>query len=128
MKASEAMRLGAMASGQAFGLLEDAAGNTCALGAIRRAIGLPTRNMGTMELFASSVMLHETFPILLTDVASRCPGCSMEIGGPAYLGDLVVHLNNDDRWTRSQIADLIQEYEERAAAAAAPVEELVSAL
>lgn len=135
MKASEAMRLGAMVSGQAFGVLEDEGGNTCAMGAVRAAVGLPTRHLEYWHLVASQVELYQRFPILGTPAPALCPACSVPIVADRNLGDLLVHLNNDDRWTRERIADLVQEYESRqeqraAIAESSPVadEELVGTL
>ncbi len=136
MKASEAMRLGAMLSGQAFGLLEASDGRTCAMGALRKAVGLPVRGMSKLERWSTQARLKRQFPILAMTPEAFCPGCRLQVFEGVVLVDLIVHLNNDDRWSRERIADLVQKYEERAAAVSRPTEsdncpsteELVAAL
>lgn len=100
MRLSEAIRLGAMLRPQGFGRGFDGSG-TCAWGAAFEAAGYIPKN----ELFDSTWMprwgqhaFHAIF-----DVRRQCPQCSRK-----YDTEMVVHLNDEHRWTREQIADWIE--------------------
>src|SRR6266702_918790 len=98
MKLSEAMRLGAMLKPQGFGLFDVIRDElACALVAARLAIGL------------DKALLSE-FPVLYEPV-DKCPSCSLEY--QFGLSQMVVHLNDDHRWTRERIADWIEANFER---------------
>ena len=91
MKLSEAMRLGALLGPQAFGQFITKDGGGCAMGAAIQACS------------------GAAWPVLLT--YATCPACGEK--NPA--GAIIMHLNDDHRWTREQIADWVQTVEEREA-------------
>ena len=86
MRVSEAMRLGAMLDEQGFGAF-DRDGKTCAMWAAMKAVN---RQMPI------------GWPEILKTV-SACPACIYERSLDLY--SVIVHLNDDHRWTREQIAD-----------------------
>lgn len=99
MKLSEAMRLGAMLKPQTFGWFTDAAGGTCAMGAATDAAG--------------GHCLQEWSAVLRVSVAT-CPACGVTVrtGRGTYAGGaLIVHLNDNHRWTRERIADWVETVE-----------------
>lgn len=98
MTLSEAMRLGAMVTPQAFGLLRDGEG-TCALGAAYVAVGLLKASC------CGIATAHARFPVLATE--ATCPLC----GYIRELDSIVAHLNDDHYWTREQIADFVETIE-----------------
>lgn len=127
MRLSEAMRLGAMTTGQAFGteretrtisrghfLKEEATVDyACAIGAAYLAAGIKCRpilesedgrdpNRGTQATHMAEVPL-EWYRML--HMETSCPACD---GETRRLGRLIPHLNDDHRWTREQIADFVE--------------------
>jgi hypothetical protein len=106
MRLSEAIRLGAMATGHATGTSLSNDGNTCALGAALVAIGKATR------LYSNAFYY---WPILNEQVFHPVTGeCLCMLSA-------VRILNDDHRWTREQIADWVQTVEsERQQADASP--------
>lgn len=97
MRLSEAIRLGAMLKPQGFGVLRDASGATCALGAALDAIGHG-------ENYTAAYI---EFPICRASLIHP-------VRGGASIGMYVLMtLNDDHRWTREQIADWVQTIEER---------------
>jgi hypothetical protein len=114
MKPSEALRLGAMVSQQAFGTI----GNTewsCALGAI--AIGYNWNgNPDPKTIFDPDHPGYDAYRLVLPDTRKHrekiqgnwptaCPvhGC-LTADGHAMLP----HLNDDHRWSRNRIADWLE--------------------
>lgn len=82
MMLSEAMRLGAMATGQCYGVLCDDVGNTCAIGSVIYASG------GIRGAFVSISIFYEL---------------AIQIPDQTWID--IVEKNNKDRMTREQIAD-----------------------
>ena len=105
MRFSEAMRLGAMLRPrQAFWLLHDPSDNsTCAMGAACEAVGI----LDTIEYGGRYTGKGPQEWRWIT-MAMLCPACS-------HFHDqvqaLVIHLNNDHRWTRERIADWVEAQE-----------------
>ena len=90
MRLSEAIRLGAMMTSQAFQALFTNDG-ACALGAALLAIGA-----------APDQALHSAlnrWPWAFT-VSANCPSC----GRSRCVFEVITHLNDAHRWTREQIA------------------------
>jgi hypothetical protein len=105
MRLSDAIRLGAMMKPQAFkGLFRD--GGSCALGAALDAIGC-----GLDDGFRDQLAL---FPTTIGIGRVTCPQC----GRFGWIDAVVVHLNDDHRWTREAIADFVEPLERRAESAA----------
>lgn len=105
MQLSEAIRLGAKLHPQGFGGYSTygssgpASVHTCAIGAAFVAAGL--MNADTMTL--NYLQITKVFPILGPDA------CNMD--RPLRLQDYIVHLNDDLRMTREDIADDIEQIE-----------------
>lgn len=96
MRMYEAMRLGAMLGPQLVGVLVNSAGGFCARGAALLGAGENNLYMFPVE----------------TALRCDCPaGCFLAVP-LRNLGYTVVHLNNDHRWTREQIADWLEPIEE----------------
>jgi hypothetical protein len=101
MSLTDAIRLGAAATRQVRGAFYTGGGDvairTCALGAALYAMGrLITRD----DL--SDVVVY-IFPELHT--SANCPEC--RVGDE--LGDMIVHMNDEHKWTRNQIAAWIDD-------------------
>ena len=104
MRYSEAMRLGAMASGQAFYKLCDEAGNTCAQGAVLLARGITDFREGRAWMRPD---IQDFVQFLKTDAI--CPVRSER----NYVCNIIAFLNNDQRWSRERIADWVATIEPR---------------
>lgn len=106
MKFSEAMRIGAKKGKQLFVVLESN-GDTCAMGAAILGTGVPAEAV-TCAYYQP---LKVSYGFLAT--AAKCPVCGVV---PTWAGSpesgcvtgVVIHLNNDHRWTREAIADWIE--------------------
>lgn len=119
MKLSEAIRLGAMLRPlQAFDVLfNPETGATCAMGAAGEAVGvLDTSRRNAWKTDAKSKAPKEWRWVVKP---ASCPLCGdvfdMPVMFPRYKRDtqaVIVHLNNDHRWTRERIADWVQGIEE----------------
>lgn len=112
MRLSEAIRLGAMTGPQCFGAWrrDDA---TCAIGAAGVAISF------------QGIDISEAFPIMRR-VAS-CPLGDVLGSHCRWVCHVIQHLNDDHKWTREQIADLVeglerQQAETQAVPASVPAE------
>lgn len=93
LKLSEAIRLGAMMTEQAFATFGDRT-KTCAIGAAQVALGLePGHDDGLAE------MLIETPSVALPCEHRR---------NANSIGSAVIHLNDDDRWPRERIATWLE--------------------
>ncbi len=104
MRLSEAIRLGAMNKPQGFGWYDDGAA-TCAMGAAMEAVGCSKQPLITKRMW----------PVLVQSPAS-CPACDLVLHGSDRLfavGAIVVHLNDEHRWKREQIADWVESLEQR---------------
>jgi len=111
MKISQALRLGAKTGKQLFNDAFDNGGGTCAYWAIRKGFDLGNDADGKLVFDLQHYRLI------------YCPvkGCQLPYtngGGektptlmpwsPNRLGDVIVHLNNDHKWTRECIAGWIE--------------------
>ena len=114
MRLSEAMRLGATLSPQTWGRLiggyrPSEAGteySTCALGAAADAAGM-------LEL-PKIASLHRVWPILNALVAEHeLPVGISRRPFSRRLSQVIFYLNDVERWSRSRIADWIEDYERR---------------
>ena len=105
MRLSEAIRLGAMMKPQAFGVLIDDNGGTCALGAAYDAFGIKFDASGIPNGYLDELdlWLHRIIELQ----AATCPECGLNT--PAI--GLIPHLNDAHRWTRQRIADFVGLYE-----------------
>ncbi len=94
MRLSEAIRLGATMKPQHFGMYRDVEGKaTCAMGAAFDAIGEDTWITGWDETNRSLNL-------------GKCPECRGFV-----VGNLIVHLNDNHRWSRERIADFVELHE-----------------
>jgi hypothetical protein len=110
MKLSEALRLGAMLRPQqAYGaLFNDSNGGTCALGAIADAVGLLDTENNKYYGPIPEPIRSLWRPVANVVCASACPQC----GERAFGSDrVIVHLNNEHKWSRERIADWIESIE-----------------
>src|SRR5690349_7347751 len=118
---SEAIRLGSMLNPQGFEALRSApkgirvATPTCSLGAAFEAIGCPShleRAEPGARTFRGTVVGGERVTAFdmpaewqrLLNQAVICPACQHR----AILGQMIPHLNDQHRWTRTRIAGLVQ--------------------
>lgn len=92
MYLSEAMRLGAMSTGQAFGCLFGENNTTCAIGAVIYALG--GRAEDDDGCFINQTAINIKFDVLEPILETNLWG-------------EIVRKNNRDKWTREQIADWI---------------------
>jgi hypothetical protein len=105
MKLWQAMLEGAKLGPQVFGHAnsDKGDGGTCAIGAVCKAVGVSNAEM------VWNNGLNNLYPELLS--ASNCPQCEnkgFEYWGFWYefnLQRVIVHLNNDHRWSRQRIAE-----------------------
>ena len=97
MRLSEAIQLGAMMTSQAFRTLFKGDG-ACALGAALLAVGVAPEQAGRS--------VRKRWPWAFA-VNVNCPSC-----GRAHLVcQVIVHLNDDHRWTREKIGAWVAEIE-----------------
>lgn len=94
MRLSEAIRLGAMMRPQVFGEYY-VDGGSCAMGAACEAAGVSGQQIQRYEM---------QWPDIIN---ASCPACT----GHRIWASTIVHLNDDHRWTREQIADWVQTIE-----------------
>lgn len=112
MRLSEAIRLGAMLNHQEHWYLKnDLNGGTCAFGAVAEAFGVDP----AAEEFVFAA-LRTKYPWLLND--ARCPACHAIVGAwrrfrheEVDVEDVVIHLNDDHRWSRERIAFWVETVE-----------------
>lgn len=107
MSLTDAIRLGATTTRQTRGVFftggAGVAVRTCALGAALHAVGrLITQNHAANSQDLSDLVV-EIFPEL--HVIAKCPECLLR----DELGDMIVHLNDEHKWTRNQIANWIDD-------------------
>ena len=89
MRLSDAIQLGAMMTSQAFRALFKGDG-ACALGAALLAVGVAPEQAGCS--------VRERWPWAFA-VSVSCPSC----GRSRPVCQVIVHLNDDHRWTRERI-------------------------
>lgn len=102
MKLSEAIQLGSMLRPQTFGPFADSCG-TCAMGAALDAIGQKIFKTGKVN----EKRIRKIWPWLTWRLkVKRCPWCGIrdDFTDVFYF---IVHLNDEDRLPRQEIADLI---------------------
>lgn len=94
---AEAIKIGSSRGPQCFGSYFDDRGGSCALGAAYEGMYHLPREHGRV------VPKHlERLFRCLEDVTKKCPvGCKKKLP----LGSMIVHLNDDHRWTREQVVD-----------------------
>lgn len=106
MTLSDAIRLGASLDPQVHGSYWGGGQGTCALGAAGRATGYDHSEPLTMHL-------GRLWPELENPLERECPSCDDPLSRAclwhvrAGLDTLIVHLNDQHRWTRSRIADYL---------------------
>lgn len=94
-----------------FGRVGEQLGS-CALGAAYEAVERRREqeiNEGSLEHFVSGDLLDYVFPIIFR--SAKCPVC----GERGDTGKLIVHLNDDHKRTREQIAEWVESVESEAA-------------
>jgi hypothetical protein len=101
MRLSEAIRAGArLRRKQAFGVLLDSAGGTCALGAAADAVGgLDTETRLYRHGWKAPQEWHS-----LVKAGAKCPECGTPF---KRLDDCIVHMNNVHKLRRNRIADFV---------------------
>lgn len=100
MTLSDAMRLGAAMVPQAFGDTFVRNGPIIVAACAWSSVSIGLGFFDVVEMYRRYPELHKTM---------RCPACDKTgyFGGLPPLEELIVHLNDDHRWTREQIADWI---------------------
>ena len=85
---------------QSFGSYFGPEGGSCALGAAYEGVYLLPH-----DVHDAMPQRLDRFFHCLENVSRRCPaGCKKQIP----IGAMIVHLNDDHRWTREQIADWLE--------------------
>ena len=112
MKLSEAIRLGSMMRPkQTFGMFVDIDNNSSyAIGAALEAIGMEAN--GTFAPTVSYEILFNHFTPDMGNIRSKCPirNCPINFDKENIV-QLIVHLNDDHRWSRERIADFVESLE-----------------
>jgi hypothetical protein len=93
LKLSEAIRLGAMMTEQAFGTFGDQE-HTCGIGAAQIALGLTPSDGGPLNALLRNALVT--------------PPCDHD---NLYGGDVrsaIIHLNDDHHWPREKVADWLE--------------------
>jgi len=101
VRLSEAILLGSVGTGQAFGEYVDKKGNTCALGAALCAIGKLT------DLSEYTINLGLAWPYHKMSCIHPIAGIKMS------MVHIITHLNDIEGWSRPQIAAWVAEQEVR---------------
>jgi hypothetical protein len=89
MRLSDAIQLGAMITSQAFGTLFKG-DRACALGAALLAVGVSQEQAGNS--------VRKRWPWTFA-ISVNCPSCRRS----RLVCEVIVHLNDDHRWTRERI-------------------------
>jgi hypothetical protein len=113
MKLWQAMLEGAKAGPQLFNEQGDYKGGTCAIGALY--LGLSVGKSAVLDY------LHNFFEVIAQlNQYTQCPvgpcnsytaGRSLIPHAPTTIGEVIIHLNNDHRWSRQRIADWLAQIE-----------------
>lgn len=122
MKLSEAIRLGATIRPQTHGCFHTPGGRrSCALGAAKEAMGLVPHPLktakqcrqrdGSLVIYPIGSMVFD-WPVewratFVTVAYCPVPGCTC-LG---TVKSIIAHLNDDHRWTRERIADVVASVE-----------------
>lgn len=101
MRLSEAIKLGAMLKPQGFGDYQTRNGGACALGSAMDAVGVETDIQNSL----TDLLLGQLLPATNTSAACPVKPCNDDFA--REIGSVIVHLNDDHRWTREQIADWV---------------------
>jgi hypothetical protein len=120
MRLSEAIRLGAMISPQTRGYFfrravsdKESVVATCALGAAALAVGGP--------VFSFAHSAYDTWPILAFAVPeAELPSGIARSRRSLRLADVIIMLNDKERWTRTEIAGWVERFEENHLSEASP--------
>jgi len=99
---AEFIRAGSRRGPQCFGSYFDEKGGSCALGAVYEGVYHLPRTHG--KLIPDHL---ERLFRCLDEMTKRCPheNCNKRLP----LAPMIVHLNDDHRWTREQIADWLSQ-------------------
>lgn len=110
MRLSEAIRLGSLLKPQNLDGYFRNEGQSCALGSAADALGVPMHP--ELDWTFGYHALENEFPFLSD--AARCPACNAvqalwrRLRDKEYdLGDVIVHLNDDHKWSRKRISDWV---------------------
>lgn len=123
MRLSEAIRLGSLIRPQAYYAWFDDDGSSCAIGAALEACGVPFKPVNNeqagviLKEFQRSEYYQE-FKQGLASSPTNCPVCGEAVLNGEWqkhvkpnITSVIVHLNNDHRWTREQIAAWVETHE-----------------
>jgi hypothetical protein len=101
VRMSDAMRRGAAKRPQAFGTVVDpATGGTCAWGAAMD--GVDRLQFVNGVYIASGEQVRRRYGWQIVERMATCPACNRR---QSNVGEIIVHLNDQHRWTREAIAD-----------------------
>lgn len=117
MKLSEAILLGSVGTGQAFGMYEDHDGNTCALGSAFVAAGLPFGSRNGLRFDKGSTLcppewrwIFNSIPTTDIPEISSHKDC-YRFRDTAQIWYVIPYLNDICKWTRPQIAEWVKTME-----------------
>jgi len=105
---SDAILLGCKHSAQAFGVMRDTAGRTCALGAAAEAIGFN-------PMLDGEIAINRRWPMMYDEQLIKCPVPDCDFFSPFGENPILtpvqvlMHLNDNHRWTREEIAHWLRE-------------------
>lgn len=126
MMLSEAIRLGGMSNLQGYGSMMIDHGNgdvrTCAMGGAALASGfeVPSRTYMDQGTYVFREGYHEQIDVLcwelrqqypeLNDIVGQCKDCNLGLQSEeTTLLSRIVHLNDNHHWSRTKIADWVQD-------------------
>jgi hypothetical protein len=115
MQLSEAIEKGAQLRPQAFGAYFTGSTRTdacsCAIGAAYEATfkDMPLAHDGVVNDFER---LAAHYPLLYDDNKIYCPECAGAEVKQDNLCNILIHLNDDHRWTREEIAGYVRGFEQ----------------
>lgn len=112
MRFSEAIRLGAMLRPKARHAFYRH-GRSCALGAALEAMGIPIQELNpyeAREAYFQTDFYREKHRPLFSQRRTpyQCPHCSLT---DTELSGIIIHLNNEARWSRFRIAKWVETME-----------------
>lgn len=115
MKLSEAIEKGAQLRPQAFGAYYTGTSRadacSCAIGAAYEAT-FPACPLAHDAVVLGFEGLVATYPLLGDDDKIFCPECAGAEVKQDNLCNILIHLNDDHRWTREEIATYVRRFEQ----------------
>ena len=129
MRLSEAILLGSVGTGQAFGKLNDGQGNTCAYGSALAAEGIQVTIYRAFEI-PTIIPLEWAWAFKISSKAccpaEDCNSFDLHSGGPCI--NIIIGLNDRHKWSRPRIAEWVAQEEVRLGIVSKRIEEVCYAI